>query len=105
MAAETTNNLLERLPFRRHPTRRADARHPCIWKLVPNQVADAVLRGTGGRRSLARRATPVHPQVSTVGELWDRRRCHTRPDSRSIANRMRKGGYRGEDHLWSRRFV
>jgi hypothetical protein len=64
-----------------------------------------VLRGTGGRRSLAWRAAPAHPQVSTVGELWDRRHCHTRPDSRSIANRMRKGGYRGEDHLWSGRFV
>src|SRR5260370_39593359 len=51
----------------------------------------------GGRWPSApsqRRTAPVPPPATTAGELWDRRRCHARPNSRQIGSRTNKAGYR-----------
>src|SRR5262245_12314188 len=78
---------------------------PCIWESAPRCDRSGVARGPVATGPLARRVAPAAPQATTVGEHWDRRRCHVRPNSRLASNRTRKAGYRGEDHLWSGRFV
>src|SRR6202453_4257980 len=88
---------------RSEPSR--SARSPCIRSLSDAGVKSDAAMDPAAAGSIARRTAPVTPQATTVDEHWDRRRCHARPNSRLIANRTYKEGYRGQDHLWSRCFV
>src|SRR5687768_3110789 len=74
------------------------ARPPCIWTESPLCAERGEVSGPMAIGPLARRAAPVPPQATTAGELWDRRRCHIRPNSRLNCNRMDKAGYRDRDH-------
>src|SRR5260221_7176623 len=74
---------------------------PCIWKEAALCDGNVAARGPMGIGPLARRTAPVPPPATTVGELWDRRRCHARPNSRQIGSRTNKAGYRDQVDLWS----
>src|ERR1700727_2834514 len=80
---------------------RVAARPPCIRNLSDAGVRSDAAMDPAAAGSIARLTAPVTPQATTVDEHRDRRRCHARPDSRWIAHRTYKEGYRGQDHLWS----
>src|ERR1700692_2038010 len=68
---------------------------PCIRNLSDAGVRSDAAMDPAAAGSIARLTAPVTPQATTVDEHRDRRRCHARPDSRWIAHRTYKEGYRG----------
>src|SRR5665213_215495 len=69
---------------------------PCIWIGAALCAENVAAKGSVAIDPFARRTAPAPPLATTVGEHWDRRRCHVRPNSREIANRTDKAGYRDQ---------